>query len=282
MPLVINTNLDAINAQRNLTLTNIDLSKTLARLSSGKRINRAGDDAAGTALVNQFTQDIRGYRQAVNNAQDGLALLNVADGATQSIVSNLQRMRELAKQAANDTYGTTEKDLIQTELAQLKDEITRVANSTEFNGVKLINGSTPSNFRLQIGTGNDTTTTSVDLIDIASALGDLTASVGLSLGTVSVATFTAANELASRIDDALTTVNTRIAKLGAYQNRLDGVVTNLETSIQNSEAARSRIQDADIAFETAKLTRLQIIQQATLSILSQANVSPQSALTLLR
>lgn len=282
MPLIINTNIDSINAQRQLGGVNVQLSRKLQRLSSGFRINRASDDAAGFAIASDLETRIRGSRQAVSNTQDGIALLNVADGASQEIVKNLQRMRELTKQAANDTYDTAKRDLIKVELDQLKAEITRVANATEFNGVKLINGSTPTRFALQIGTGNDSTTTSVDVLDVASALGDLTASVGLSLGTTSIATNTLANELSSRIDAALTTVNSRLARLGAYTNRLEGVVSNLENYIENISSARSRIKDADIAAETAELTRLQILQQSTLSILSQANVGPQAALRLLQ
>ena len=283
MALVVNTNLDSINAQRNLSMVNFELSKTFLRLSSGKRINTAGDDAAGLALVNQFETDIRGMRQAVNNAQDASAMLNIADGSAQSIVKNLQRMRELTKQAANDTYGSSERSQIQTELDQIKSEITRLADAANFNGIKLLNASAPANVRIQVGSGNDTTTGSTDVLDIASALGDLTASTGgLVLGSTDVSTNTLANGLASRIDAALTTVNNQLATLGAYQNRLGGIVENLQISIQNVSAAQSRIQDADIAAETSRLTKFQITQQATLSILAQANLAPQGALTLLR
>ena len=283
MALVVNTNLDSINAQRNLSMVNFELSKTFLRLSSGKRINTAGDDAAGLALVNQFETDIRGMRQAVNNAQDASAMLNIADGSAQSIVKNLQRMRELTKQAANDTYGSSERSQIQTELDQIKSEITRLADAANFNGIKLLNASAPANVRIQVGSGNDTTTGSTDVLDIASALGDLTASTGgLALGSTDVSTNTMANGLASRIDAALTTVNNQLATLGAYQNRLGGIVENLQISIQNVSAAQSRIQDADIAAETSRLTKFQITQQATLSILAQANMAPQGALTLLR
>ena len=283
MALVVNTNLDSINAQRNLSMVNFELSKTFLRLSSGKRINTAGDDAAGLALVNQFETDVRGMRQAVNNAQDASAMLNIADGSAQSIVKNLQRMRELTKQAANDTYGSSERTQIQTELDQIKSEITRLADAANFNGIKLLNASAPANVRIQVGSGNDTTTGSTDVLDIASALGDLTASTGgLALASTDVSTNTMANQLASRIDAALTTVNNQLATLGAYQNRLTGIVENLQISIQNTTAAQSRIQDADIAAETSRLTKFQITQQATLSILAQANMAPQGALTLLR
>ncbi|MCA9806465.1 MAG: flagellin FliC [Cyanobacteria bacterium HKST-UBA06] len=281
MPLIVNTNLDSINAQRNLSMVNFELSKTFMRLSSGKRINTAGDDAAGLALVNQFETDIRGMRQAVNNAQDASALLNIADGSAQSIVKNLQRIRELATQAANDTYGSTERSQIRTEIVQLFDEITRIANAANFNGIKLLNNSTPAAMNIQVGSGNDTSATTTDVLDIVSALGDLTATNGLSLGTAAVTNNVQANYLKSRIDTALNTVNSQLAVLGAFQNRLAGIVENLQISIQNTSAAQSRIQDADIAAETSKLTKLQITQQATLSVLSQANISPQGALRLL-
>lgn len=282
MPLVINTNINSLNAQRQLGNVNIQLSRSLQRLSSGFRINRAADDAAGLAISEELRSTIRGSQKAVQNAQDGIALLNVADGAIQEIVNSLQRMRELSKQAANDTYDTTKRNLIKVELDQLKSEITRIANSTVFNDVKLLNASTPTTFRLQIGAGNDSTTFSVDILDIASALGDITASVGLGIGTTSITTNTTANAFASQVDAALTTVNTRIATLGAFQNRLEGTVRNLESYIENTAAAESRIRDADVALETANLTRLQILQQATLSILSQANTGPQAALQLLQ
>ncbi|MCA9798902.1 MAG: flagellin FliC, partial [Cyanobacteria bacterium HKST-UBA04] len=206
MPLVVNTNLDSINAQRNLSMVNVNLSKSFRQLSSGKRINSAGDDAAGLALANQFTTDIRGMGQAVKNAQDGSAMLNIADGGAQSIVKNLQRMRELTKQAANDTYGSEERTQIKNELDQLKSEITRVANAANFNGIKLLNGSAPSNVRIQIGSGNDTTATSTDVLDIASALSNLTASTGgLVLGSTDVSTNTLAKGLAIFFNSALTT-----------------------------------------------------------------------------
>jgi flagellin len=258
------------------------LNKGFERLSSGLRINRASDDAAGLAIANEMEADIRGSRQAVNNAQDGIALLNVADGSMQQILKNLQRMRELTKQAANDTYDTSKKALIQDELDQLFSEITRIADATTFNGVNLLNSAAATRFVLQVGSGNDVATGGVDIIDIASALGDLTASVGLSLGTTDVGTNTLSNELSSRIDSALTSVNAQLSRLGALTNRLEGVVSNLNVYIENISSARSRITDADFAAETAALTKNQILQQSTLAILSQANARPQAALSLLQ
>ncbi|MCA9799409.1 MAG: flagellin FliC [Cyanobacteria bacterium HKST-UBA04] len=282
MPLIINTNIDSLNAQRQLSAVNIRLARTFQRLSSGLRINRAADDAAGLAIAEELQATVRGSRKAIQNAQDGIALMNVADGASQSIMSNLQRMRELTKQAANDTYDVNKRGLIQEELDQLKNEITRIANGTTFNGVNLLNSAVPTRFVLQIGANNDTSTGGVDIVDIASALGDLTASVGLSLGTTSVATNSMANQLASRIDAAISVVNSRLARLGAFTNRLEGIIANLETFVENTAAAESRIRDADIALETATLTKNQILQQSTIAILSQANAQPQAALQLLQ
>ncbi|MCA9788663.1 MAG: flagellin FliC [Cyanobacteria bacterium HKST-UBA05] len=282
MPLIINTNIDSLNAQRQLSAVNIRLARTFQRLSSGLRINRAADDAAGLAIAEELQATVRGSRKAIQNAQDGIALMNVADGASQSIMSNLQRMRELTKQAANDTYDVNKRGLIQEELDQLKNEITRIANGTTFNGVNLLNSAVPTRFVLQIGANNDTSTGGVDIVDIASALGDLTASVGLSLGTTSVATNSMANQLASRIDAAISVVNSRLARLGAFTNRLEGIIANLETFVENTAAAESRIRDADIALETATLTKNQILQQSTIAILSQANAQPQAALLLLQ
>ena len=282
MPLIVNTNVQSINAQRQLSNVNMHLNKGFERLSSGLRINRASDDAAGLAIANEMEADIRGSRQAVSNAQDGIALLNVADGSMQQILKNLQRMRELTKQAANDTYDTNKRNLIKDELDQLSSEITRIADATTFNGEHLLNASAATRFILQVGSGNDNATGGVDIIDIASALGDLTASVGLTLGTTSVTTNTLANQLASRIDAALSTVNAQLSRLGALTNRLEGVVSNLNVYIENVSAARSRITDADFAAETAALTKNQILQQSTLAILSQANSQPQSALRLLQ
>ncbi|MCA9808249.1 MAG: flagellin FliC [Cyanobacteria bacterium HKST-UBA06] len=279
---MINTNIDSLNAQRQLSAVNIRLARTFQRLSSGLRINRAADDAAGLAIAEELQATVRGSRKAIQNAQDGIALMNVADGASQSIMSNLQRMRELTKQAANDTYDVNKRGLIQEELDQLKNEITRIANGTTFNGVNLLNSAVPTRFVLQIGANNDTSTGGVDIVDIASALGDLTASVGLSLGTTSVATNSMANQLASRIDAAISVVNSRLARLGAFTNRLEGIIANLETFVENTAAAESRIRDADIALETATLTKNQILQQSTIAILSQANAQPQAALQLLQ
>ncbi|MCA9798654.1 MAG: flagellin FliC [Cyanobacteria bacterium HKST-UBA04] len=279
MPLIVNTNIQSFNAQRQLSGVQLRLAKSFEKLSSGNRVNRAGDDAAGLAISNEMEADIRGMRQAVRNAQDGVAMLNVADGSMQNMVSLLQRVRELAVQAANDTYDINKRRIIRTEIQQLFFEINRIADSTQFNGVSLLNASSPTEFLLQVGSGNNGNGT--DVIDVASALDNLLATA-LFLGTAGVPHNQAANYMLSRVDRAMGQINAQLARLGALQNRLEGVIGNLEVTIENISAARSRIMDTDVALETAQLTKNQILQQSTLAILSQANVAPQAALRLLQ
>ncbi|MCA9807451.1 MAG: flagellin FliC [Cyanobacteria bacterium HKST-UBA06] len=279
MPLIVNTNIQSFNAQRQLSGVQLRLAKSFEKLSSGNRVNRAGDDAAGLAISNEMEADIRGMRQAVRNAQDGVAMLNVADGSMQNMVSLLQRVRELAVQAANDTYDINKRRIIRTEIQQLFFEINRIADSTQFNGVSLLNASSPTEFLLQVGSGNNGNGT--DVIDVASALDNLLATA-LFLGTAGVPHNQAANYMLSRVDRAMGQINAQLARLGALQNRLEGGIGNLEVTIENISAARSRIMDTDVALETAQLTKNQILQQSTLAILSQANVAPQAALRLLQ
>ncbi|MCA9842933.1 MAG: flagellin FliC, partial [Cyanobacteria bacterium HKST-UBA03] len=248
--------------------------------SSGQRINSAGDDAAGLALSNNFTSDIRGLEQARRNAQDAEAMLAVAEGGVRTIAKNLMRAHELGTQAGNDTYSYAERRLIRQEIAAIWKEIDRVAQSTTFNGIEMLTLSAPKKLLIQVGSGNDTSTGSVDVLNIASAFGALT-NFTLHLGTAGVPNNAAANFLTSRVETALLTVNDQLARLGALQNRLQGVVENIDISVQNLSSARSRIQDADMASETANLTKHQLIQQSTLSVLAQANLSPQGALRLL-
>ncbi|QOJ08432.1 flagellin domain-containing protein [Nitrosomonas sp. H1_AOB3] len=275
MPQVINTNIASLNAQRNLNVSQNSLSTALQRLSSGLRINSAKDDAAGLAISERMTSQIRGMNQAARNANDGISLAQTAEGALVEIGNNLQRIRELAVQSANATNSEDDREALQKEVTQLIDEIQRVGEQTSFNGTKLLDGSFASQI-FQVGANEGET---IDFTDIA----DVTAS-GLSVDSVDITGTdgTAAATVITTIDDALKIVNSTRADLGAIQNRFSSAIANLQTSAENLSASRSRIQDADFAAETAALTRAQILQQAGVAMLSQANALPNNVLSLLR
>jgi flagellin len=278
MAQVINTNILSLNAQRNLSNTSSSLSTTIQRLSSGLRINSAKDDAAGLAISQRMTAQIRGMDVAARNANDGISLAQTAEGALGSIGDNLQRIRELAVQAANGTNSASDQDSLQKEVKQLQDEISRVVENTKFNGTNLLNAS--GTISIQVGADG----TANDKIDIS--LNDIkTALSGITAGTFSVSGLTAgtgASGVLGALDTALTTVNNARADLGAVQNRFTSAISNLQTNSENLSASRSRIQDTDYAKETAELTRTQILQQAGTAMLAQAKSLPQSVLTLLQ
>ena len=277
MTQVINTNVMSLNAQRNLSTTSASMATTVQRLSSGLRINSARDDAAGLAISQRMTAQIRGMEQAIRNANDGISLAQTAEGALGEIANNLQRIRELAVQAANGTYETQDKEALQKEVQQLKDEILRVVDSTKFNGRQLLNADTT--ISIQVGAS----ATDQDKIDIS--LNDIkTALSGITDGAFTVADMdagAAATQL-DDLDEALQEVNEARADLGAIQNRFASAIANLQVSSENLQASRSRIQDADYAKETAELTRTQILQQAGTAMLAQAKAIPQSVLSLLQ
>jgi flagellin len=281
MPITINTNIGSINAQRNVDANSAALGKSLERLASGFRINRAGDDAAGLQISESLRAQIRGSKQALQNAQDGINVLNIADGAQSVIQDNLQRVRELTVQAANDTLATAQRTAIATEITQRIADVDRVANSTTFNGVTLLaSGTSPTNYYIQLGANSDATN---DRIDVASGLGTTT-SIGLGITGFSagnVAVNSAAQAFLGTLDTALSNLNTKRATLGALTNRLESSVNNLSVSIENLSSAESRIRNVDVASESANMTRNQILQQASTSILSQANQSPSLALSLI-
>ncbi|MEB3285901.1 MAG: flagellin, partial [Vampirovibrionales bacterium] len=259
------------------------LSKSLEKLASGYRINRAGDDAAGLQLSENLRAQIRGSQKAYDNVQDGINVLNIADGSLDTITNNLQRMRELAVQAANDTYSTAQRSAITTEMDALRSDIDRIANAAIFNGINLLNTTTPASFSIQLG-ANDSAT--VDALNIVTALGDARASTagGLNLTTTANATVTnntSAQNYITQLDSALDLVNTKRASLGAFVNRLEGAASNLLNSIENQSSAESRIRNVDVAAESANMTRNQILQQASATVLSQANQAPSLALRLL-
>jgi flagellin len=275
----INTNVSSINAQRNLSANSSSLSRSLERLSSGFRINRAGDDAAGLQISESMRAQIRGSKQALSNAQDAISVLNIADGAQGVIQENLQRVRELTVQAANDTLATAQRTAIATEIDQRRADIDRIANSTTFNGVELLSSGAASSFMVQVGANSSSTN---DRLDVASALGNTTTSSGgLNLGQASVDSSDDALAYLDTIDTALDTLNSKRAVLGAYSNRLESAIQSLSVSVENLSGAESRIRNVDVALESANLTRNQILQQASTSILAQANQSPSLALSLI-
>lgn len=275
MALVVNNNIASINAQRNLGVSSSQLEGSVARLSSGLRITRAADDAAGLGISETLRAQIRSINQAVRNSNDGISLLQIADGGAEGIGNILGRLRELAAQSASGILGAGERSFLDQEFVALRSEIDRISAVTEFNGVKLLSGTDNDNLSIQIGfrsSGNDT---------LALALNDLDTGT-LNMGTVNVSTSENALSALSNIDNAISAVATARANVGSLQNRLDAAVGNLQVASENITAAESRIRDADIAFETAKFVRNQILVQAGTSILAQANTLPQQALALLQ
>lgn len=274
MALSINTNVASLNAQRNLGVSQNSLSKSMQRLSSGLRINSAKDDAAGLGISDRMTGQIRGLNQAVRNANDGISLAQTAEGALQETTNILQRMRELAVQAANGTNTSTDRESLNAEFKQLQEEINRIADTTQFNGKSLLNGSFAS-AKFQIG-ANASQFISITVGAMStSTLGVKDISIG------SAASYGNIGSAISAIDTAIDTVGTERGKLGAVQNRFESTIANLSNISENLSAARSRILDADIAQETSNMTKGNILQQAGVSILAQANQAPQLALSLL-
>jgi len=276
MAQVINTNIAALNTQRALTSSQGALNTSLQRLSSGLRINSAKDDAAGLAISERFTAQIRGLNQGVRNANDAISLAQTAEGAMQEVTTALQRIRELAVQSVNATNSSDDRASLQQEVSQLQAEIKRVSQ-TKFNGTQVMAASAGT-FTFQVG-ANAGDTITVSTTDITSGTA---VSAVVSTATATVSTAGQASDLITAVDTLLNTINSERAKLGAVQNRFEAVVRNGQNVAENLTASRSRIQDADFAAETASLTRAQILQQAGIAMLSQANALPQSALSLLR
>jgi len=275
MALTVNTNIASINAQRNLSLTQVSLGKSLERLSSGLRINRAGDDAAGLAISENMRAQIRSMNQAMRNANDGVSLVQTAEGSLNEVSNILVRMRELATQSATGTVSSDQRSYIDAEFTQLKNEINRIASSAEFNGSKLLDG-TSATYSFQVGAGNSANDTIAVSISAAGA-----SSIGVGTASVSGNNSSAASAALGAIDTAIKSVSNIRGTLGAVQNRLQSTINNLQVYSENLSAAESRIRDVDVAAETAALTRAQILSQAGTAILAQANQTPQSALQLL-
>jgi flagellin len=282
MSTFINTNLASLNAQRNLGASQGELARSIQRLSSGLRVNSAKDDAAGLAIATRMDAQARGMNVAIRNANDGISMAQVAEGALGKMGDMLQRMRELAVQSANATNQASDRTNLDAEFKQLQAEITRTVDGTTFNNVSVFGAAAAAGFTFQVGSGTGT----VDKITVTGA--DLTAAASevekATPTTIKIDGADATNATAAitQIDLALTEVNTERAKWGAAQNRFDAVVSNLQVRVENMEAAKSRIMDANFASETAALTRAQILQQAGTAMLAQANAAPQGVLALLR
>jgi flagellin len=275
----INNNLMAMNTHRQLGINTSEGAKSIEKLSSGSRINRAGDDAAGLAISEKMRGQIRGLTQASRNAQDGISLIQTAEGALNESQAILQRMRELAVQSANDTNVGADRSAIQEEVNALAKEVNRIATSTEFNTQALLDG-TMNSAQIQIGANAGQ--------NITVSIGNMKASA-LSLGKVSansliisITTQGNANTAITTVNTALTTVSTERAKLGAVQNRLEHTIKNLDTGAENLQASESRIRDVDMAKEMMNFTKQNILQQAAQAMLAQANQAPQGVLQLLR
>lgn len=280
--MVINTNIASLNSQRMLSRTNESLSSAMERLSSGLRVNSAKDDAAGLAIADRMTSQIRGMTVAMRNANDGISMAQTAEAGMGNITETLQRMRDLAIQAANfGAVSSEDREKLQTEFRQLGNEIHRIIENTEFNGKKILNGSL-SNAIFQVGPNTSTNnqiSITISNLELMSGVNQLFGSLA-SIG--SNATFSNVMSAINNIDIAITKIDNFRATLGAIQNRFTTTISNLQSSIENQSAARSRIMDADFATETAALSRAQILQQAGTAMLAQANQSTQGVLRLLQ
>jgi len=273
---VINTNVQALNSQRALGKSQVSMQTSLERLSSGLRINRAKDDAAGLAISERFTSQIRGLDQGIRNANDGISLIQTAEGALSEVASSLQRMRELAVQASNGTYNNSDRDSLNDEYAALAAEIDRISNVTEFNNIGILGQA--STISMQVGWENGANNViNLSVKNISTAASGVGSATALTISTAGKA-----QSALSALDSAIGKISSMRADFGAIQNRLESAVRNMENVIENQSAARSRIQDADFARETANLTRTQILQQAGNAMLAQANSQPQGVLSLLR
>jgi flagellin len=274
MSMSIRTNVASLNAQRNIFSTQMSLDSSLSRLSSGYRITKAGDDAAGMGISVNLEAQIRSYNQASRNAQDGVSVIQTGEGALNEITNILIRMRELAMQSASDGMGETERGYIQLETTSLTEEIDRIANATEFNGQKLLN-STATTLTFQVGIRNISANDriSVTTVDVGATT--------LGVDGLSLSSATSARLALSALDAAIQSVSEARAKLGAAGNRLTNVINSIQVASENISAANSRIRDVDVAEESSRLTRSQILLQAGISVLTQANQAPQTALKLL-
>jgi flagellin len=275
MSLSIRTNVASLNAQRNLTSTQSSLSTSMARLSSGYRITSAADDAAGLGISTKLTANIRSYNQAARNANDGISIVQSAEAALNETANILTRLRELATESASDGIGNTERGYVQKEARALTDELERIAQVTDYNGTKLLNGAA-STLDFQVGIENS----GFDRISFTT-IDATTAAAGLNVTGLDISSKTSAQSALSTLDSALQKVSDARATLGAAANRFQSSINNIQAFSESLSAANSRIKDVDIAQETSNLAQYQILQQAGISVLAQANQTPQMALKLL-
>jgi flagellin len=269
--MIINHNMSAVFANRVLAQTGRDVSKSIEKLSSGLRINRAGDDASGLAVSETLRSQIRGLKQAQRNALDSISFIQTAEGSLQEVHSILHRLRELAVQSANSIYSEQDRALIQVEVSQLTQEINRIAETTEFNRFKILDGSQES-FQFQVGPNPGQS--------ISVAMREMTAGA-IGISGITMSTVSSANESLTRVDRAVDAVSKQRATFGAIQNRLEHVVSNLAVAEENLQAAESRIRDTDMAQEIVNFMRLKILEEAGVSMLVHANLKPESVMRLL-
>ncbi|HEB53892.1 MAG TPA: flagellin FliC [bacterium] len=274
MGLRVNTNVTSINAQRNLSSVTNRLSTNFRRLSTGLRISTAADDAAGLAISERLRSQVRSLEQAKRNANDGISFVQTAEGALNEVSSILVRLRELSIQASNGSVSDQDKSTLNEEFTSLVSEINRIGRSTEFNGIKLLDGSS-SAVSFQVGFG---TTSGIDTLSVSLSAA---LSTSLALDSLDIGSTGSTTTAITNIDAAINTISSLRGSLGAVQNRLGSTINNLAIQTENLSAAESRIRDVDVAYETAQLTRNNILQQASISVLAQANAQPQSALSLL-
>lgn len=272
MALIVNSNIASLNSQRQLARSTESLATSYQRLSSGKRINSAKDDAAGLQISSRLTAQINGLNQASRNANDAVSLAQTAEGALDEYTNTLQRMRTLAVQSSNGSNNTADRTALQAEYSELATELTRISNDTEFGGVSLLNGSYEEGFQIGANAGQ--------VINISIAQ-DFAASAIVTGGVLSIGGFSAAQSAIGQMDAALAAVNGVRADLGAKQNRFNSIIRSNDNTAENVSASRSRIEDTDFASETARLARSTVLQQASSSMLAQANQQPQIALSLL-
>ncbi|MCX5985482.1 MAG: flagellin [Chloroflexi bacterium] len=277
----INYNYESVASQRNLSASQSSYGRAIEQLSSGLRINKAADDAAGLAVSEKLKNQVRGLNQAQRNAQDGISLLQTAEGALNETHSLLARMRELAVQSANDTLSNSDRVHIQDEVNQLLSEVDRIANSTQFNKINLLDGSA-SAVKLHVGANKETGVFDNEVSVSLSATNTTTLAISTLGSTASMTTQSGANNAISTLDTAIETISTARGKLGANQNRLDHMIESLGVATENAGAANSRIRDADVAQSVSEMVRSQILQQSTMAVLAQANQAPQMALQLLK
>ena len=290
MPARINLNLESITAQRNLGITNQRFQQSVERISSGLRISRAADDAAGLTVSEKLRAQFKGLDMAVRNSQDAISLLQTGEGALNEVHAMLQRMRELAVQGTNDTFNSIDRQSLKDELAQLRIEIDRIANVTQFNSKKLLQGS--QTFQFHIGANTETLfeslqispiSTTTEVIGSATVAGASTLSLAVTqVSTADTAARVTFLTLVSSLDDAIEDINARRAELGAFQNRLEHTIRSLQVQSENTKASESRIRDADIAAEMGTFVKNQILQQSAIAIIAQANQVPTLVLQLLR